>query len=263
MVGALINSTFLLAICVSICLEALGKFFHPAELINHPMTVVIVGGGGLFVNIIGLAIFGSFAHGKDQNVSNNTCECNKMGSMVLQSKDTGSKKKVTSMSSEQMNMRAVFLHVLGDALSSVIVMISALVVWMTPHNEELHSNSDIAKCDITVKKNAWILYLDPAMSIGLVMIMIATTVPVFKQSSLILLQTVPSHIELDVIREKIKRTKGVQELRDLRIWQLSGDKLVATVHLRCECSSEYMPVASKIQEQLHASGIHSVTVECN
>ena len=52
------------------------------------------------------------------------------------------------------------------------------------------------------KINQWILYLDPAMSILLVMIITTTTAPLFKQSSLILLQTVPSHIEVDVIKEQ-------------------------------------------------------------
>lgn len=34
-------------------------------------------------------------------------------------------------SSHQMNMRGVFLHVLSDALGSVIVIVSALIVWLT------------------------------------------------------------------------------------------------------------------------------------
>ena len=48
-----------------------------------------------------------------------------------------------SASSSQLNMRAVFLHVLGDALGSVIVIISALIIWF-------------------VKKD-WVYYVDPAM----------------------------------------------------------------------------------------------------
>ena len=50
--------------------------------------------------------------------------------------------------------------------------------------------------------NRWTLYMDPAMSIILVCIMIFTTIPLFKQSSMILLQTVPKHIKLTSIREK-------------------------------------------------------------
>ena len=44
-VGALINSTFLLAISVSIFVEAVGKFFIPPELITHPDLVLAIGGG--------------------------------------------------------------------------------------------------------------------------------------------------------------------------------------------------------------------------
>lgn len=50
--------------------------------------------------------------------------------------------------------------------------------------------------------NSWTLYLDPSMSLLLVCIMICTTVPLFKQSSMILLLTVPKHIKLDSIRTK-------------------------------------------------------------
>ena len=48
-----------------------------------------------------------------------------------------------SASSAQLNMRAVFLHVLGDALGSVIVIVSALIIWFV--------NKD------------WVYYVDPAM----------------------------------------------------------------------------------------------------
>ena len=44
-VGALINSTFLLAISLSIFVEAIGQFFIPPELITHPDLVIAIGGG--------------------------------------------------------------------------------------------------------------------------------------------------------------------------------------------------------------------------
>lgn len=50
--------------------------------------------------------------------------------------------------------------------------------------------------------NHWVKYIDPVMSLLLVVIMATTTWPLFKQSSLILLQTVPKHIELERIKNK-------------------------------------------------------------
>ena len=62
-----------------------------------------------------------------------------------------------------MNMRGVFLHVLGDALGSVVVIISALFIWLTDYE--------------------WRHYVDPAMSLIIVAIITGTTVPLCKLNS--------------------------------------------------------------------------------
>jgi zinc transporter 1 len=54
--GALINGVFLLALCVSIGLEAIGRFFSPPE-ISNAMIIIIVGSLGLLSNIVGLFLF--------------------------------------------------------------------------------------------------------------------------------------------------------------------------------------------------------------
>lgn len=54
--GALINGVFLVALCVSIALEALGRIISPPE-IHSPQIIVIVGGLGLLSNIVGLFLF--------------------------------------------------------------------------------------------------------------------------------------------------------------------------------------------------------------
>ena len=60
-VGALINAVFLFALCFSITVQALKRFVKP-EKIHDPKMILIVGGVGLFINIIGLVIFGH-SHG--------------------------------------------------------------------------------------------------------------------------------------------------------------------------------------------------------
>lgn len=59
--GALINGVFLLALCVSIALEALGRFISPPE-ISNPKIIVIVGSLGLLSNIVGLFLFHEHGH---------------------------------------------------------------------------------------------------------------------------------------------------------------------------------------------------------
>ena len=54
--GALINSVFLVALCFSIFVEAIKRMIEP-EGINDPMLVLIVGVVGLVVNVIGMMLF--------------------------------------------------------------------------------------------------------------------------------------------------------------------------------------------------------------
>lgn len=49
---------------------------------------------------------------------------------------------------------------------------------------------------------------------------------------------------------RISRISGVQKIHNFHVWQLSGAKLVATVHLQCDCDvteAAYMKVASKVR----------------
>lgn len=76
-----------------------------------------------------------------------------------------------------MNMRGAFLHVLSDALGSIIVVISALIVWKTEWKYRY--------------------YMDPALSIVLVCLILHSVWPLLRESALILLQTVPTHIQVN------------------------------------------------------------------
>lgn len=73
-------------------------------------------------------------------------------------------------------MRGAFLHVLSDALGSIIVVISALIVWKTEWEYRF--------------------YMDPALSIVLVILILNSVWPLLRESALILLQTVPTHIQV-------------------------------------------------------------------
>ena len=61
MLGALVNSVFLIALCFSILVEALKRLVKPEE-IKNPKLLLIVGGLGLLINFIGLGLF--HEHGK-------------------------------------------------------------------------------------------------------------------------------------------------------------------------------------------------------
>jgi len=82
-----------------------------------------------------------------------------------------------------------------------------------------------------------------------------------RSTAYILLQGVPSNIALGEVRKAILQVKGVLDLHELHVWQLSETKVVASVHISASRDYDFMHVAAQIQEALHNCGIHSTTIQ--
>ncbi|KAJ9223922.1 hypothetical protein DTO027B5_501 [Paecilomyces variotii] len=146
-----------------------------------------------------------------------------------------------------LNMRGVFLHVMGDALGNIGVIVSALIIWLTDYS--------------------WRFYVDPGISLVITVIILASAIPLCKAASRILLQAVPQGMSIDHIKEDIERLPGVISCHHLHVWQLSDTKLVASLHIQVDCeikgegSERYMRLARQVRKCLHAYGIHSSTIQ--
>ena len=83
-----------------------------------------------------------------------------------------------------------------------------------------------------------------------------------KESALILLQTVPKEIEVgEIKKDLVEKIDGVSAVHELHIWKLSGKKIIATAHVTCHNSQEYMRIAAQIKKFFHDRGIHSTTIQ--
>ncbi|XP_020908742.1 zinc transporter 1 [Exaiptasia diaphana] len=288
--GALINAVFLIALCFSILVESLKRLIE-VESIHNPTLVLIVGGVGLVINVIGLAMFHQHGHGhshgggghghshkpaindrlvvveesddndtetkeeteKDSAQASNAESINsaflpKENGEILENVNENGSLQVHSRSNQkvkssaQLNMRAVYLHVLGDALGSVIVIISALIIMFA--------------------KGKWTLYVDPVMSIFMTCLILRTSIPLMKESSLILLQTVPTHIKIKEVQERLlEGVNGILSVHEFHVWQLAGDKIIASAHITCQTPDDYMKIANQIKRFFHNEGIHSTTIQ--
>lgn len=146
-----------------------------------------------------------------------------------------------------LNMRGVFLHVLGDALGNIGVIASALIIWQTTFPGRY--------------------YFDPGISLVITVIILYSAIPLCKAASRILLQAVPVGMSVDEISQDIEALPHVIEAHHLHVWQLSDTKLVASLHVKVDCetqgagSASYMHLAREIRKCLHAYGIHSSTIQ--
>jgi len=305
--GALVNSVFLLALCFSIFVESFKRMIE-LDTIKDPILVLIVGGVGLFINVIGLFFFQGHAHshgggghthgggghghshaiadesedelrvvvssekhphsednhghshddgnhgqnhshGHENKAFRQDSEVVPSGDdkfttidLVTENQPKDKKKVKKAKSGGQMNMKGVYLHILGDALGSVIVIIAALVIHYFD--------------------GEWTLYVDPGLSIVIVLIILKTTIPLLKESSKILLQYAPSHIQLNKLQEKMLiKFPVIENIHEFHIWQLTGNKVIASVHIQFSSYADYKILASSIKEFFHHEGIHSTTIQ--
>ncbi|KAM6217392.1 proton-coupled zinc antiporter SLC30A1 [Rhynchocyon petersi] len=177
----------------------------------------------------------------------------------------------------QLNMRGVFLHVFGDALGSVIVVVNALVFYFSwkgcPEGEFCVNPCTPDPCKSFVELinrthapvfeagPCWVLYLDPTLCVVMVCILLYTTYPLLKESALILLQTVPKQIDIKHLLKELRNVEGVEEVHELHVWQLAGSRIIATAHIKCEDPTSYMQVAKIIKDVFHNHGIHATTIQ--
>ncbi|VDM12141.1 unnamed protein product [Wuchereria bancrofti] len=279
--GALINGVFLLALCFSILIESLTRLIEP-QAIKQPISVLVVGVIGLFINLIGMFMFHSHAHdhgesGKDAqaqpqvgrrqthvtidgNESQHLMSSHQEAAMAIANlqevhpdnsdliaqshmKIDKSKEKKKKRLSKQLNMHGVFLHVLSDAIGSVIVIVTALVCWLVPDQEALK------------------LYLDPTLSLAMVALMIASTFPLVRETALILMQTTPGFIEVEEIKKELLKIKGIEAVHEFHVWRLVGERIIATVHIKFADLKAYLAAADEIRTLFHNNCIHSTTIQ--
>ncbi|CAG2114147.1 unnamed protein product [Medioppia subpectinata] len=96
----------------------------------------------------------------------------------------------------------------------------------------------------------------------MVCIIMSSTWSLLVESAMILLQTVPTHIQVDSLQKKLlNEIDGVLAVHEFHVWQLAGDRIIASAHIRCRNLIDYMQIAEKVKEFFHNEGIHSTTIQ--
>jgi cobalt-zinc-cadmium efflux system protein len=107
-----------------------------------------------------------------------------------------------------LNIRGAFLHMVADAVVSFGVVLSGLVVLYT----------------------GW-LWLDPAVSIVIALVIVAGTWSLLKESISLSLDAVPERIDRQAIETYLTGLPGITEVHDLHIWAMSTTEVALTAHL--------------------------------
>lgn len=106
------------------------------------------------------------------------------------------------------NIRGAFMHMAADAAVSLGVVVAALLM----------------------KATGW-LWLDPAMSLVIVLIIAAGTWQLLRQSLNMALDAVPPGVDREAVESFLAGLPGVSEVHDVHIWSMSTTEIALTVHL--------------------------------
>lgn len=144
-----------------------------------------------------------------------------------------------SAEKSSINIRAAFAHVLVDALGSVGAMLAALAVVFF----------DIRRAD-------------PVLSILIALLVAYSGWRVLKETASVLLEAVPSHLDIGEIDRTIRACSGVAALHDLHVWRVSDGFDVLTVHVTLARGSHGPDVCVEVASVLkHKHGIEHVTIQ--
>lgn len=109
-----------------------------------------------------------------------------------------------------LNTRSAFLHVLGDAVASMAVLVGAGAMWLWP---------DLG-------------WIDPVLSLVIALLILWGAVRLVVEISDILMEAVPRHLDVEEITEVMSTAEeGVVAVHDLHVWTISSGLYALSAHL--------------------------------
>jgi cobalt-zinc-cadmium efflux system protein len=208
--AALINGITLGAIAVEIFSESWARWQNPQPV--KSVEMLIIAAIGLVANLIVAFVLG----GRDRDHEHNENE------------------------REDLNLRSAFLHVVGDAVSSVGVIVAAIVIWRTGW--------------------AWV---DPLMSALIGVLILFSSWRVLKSSLHILVEGVPEGISLEMVGQAIGEAASVNEVHDLHVWSLCSGHIALSAHVVTSDQPLYKSdgLMADLKRRLLKFGIEHTTIQ--
>jgi cobalt-zinc-cadmium efflux system protein len=198
--AALGNAVLLFAVAAFVLVEAVRRLGDPPRVLATPMLAVAI--AGLAANLVA---FGLLRRG----------------------------------AGESLNVRGAYLEVLGDLLSSVGVVVAAVVILLT---------------------NWW--YADPLLAVAVALFILPRTLALGRAAVRVLVQAAPSGVAIPEVAATLAAVPGVRDVHDLHVWTLTSGMDVASAHLTVDTPDDLGDVLTAARDALRDRyGIEHATVQ--
>ena len=202
-IAAVINATLLIIMSLFLFREAYFKFIQPEKI--NALLVIVIAAIGIVLNAV---------------------------AVYLLHKSSG----------DDLNMRAVYLHFLSDALSSVGVMVGGVVIYYF---------------------NAY--WIDPLLTVLIGMYILKESYEILKESTNILMQGTPKTVDIDEIAEELEKMDAIKNIHHVHIWALDEHTLFFEAHVNLQNDilvSELSDVYAKLEQLLKGRfGVTHLTIQ--
>ncbi|MHB1021257.1 MAG: cation diffusion facilitator family transporter [Acidobacteriaceae bacterium] len=163
-----VNAVTLVVLSVWIAVEAVHRFIHPVAV--HPNIMMVVAAIGVVMNGVIAALLWK--------------------------------------ASGDVNIRGVFLHMLGDTLSTAAVIAGGAGILLTGQN-----------------------WIDPVLSLLIAAMVLWSSIGIVRETLNILLEGTPHGLSLGNIRTAMQAVEGVQDVHDLHVWSLGSQSHALASHV--------------------------------
>lgn len=197
--ASLLNASLLLIAIGMIVVESIRKFSDPQPINSD--TIIWVAAVGIVINFATALLF-----------------------MKDRKKD--------------LNVNGAFLHMAMDALVSLGVVVSGVVI----------------------KYTGWVV-IDPIIGLVVAAVILVSTWNLLKESVRLSLDGVPESIDLDEIEKNILALNGVASIHHIHVWALGTSANAMTVHVALDDIRESENLKSKLRKLLEHNGIRHATIE--
>ena len=167
--AAFINAVTLIAISVYLMVEAAKRFMDPKEVD--------------YLWMLGLGILGFLANGLSVIILHHNKE-------------------------ENLNIKAAYLHLIGDALTSVAVVAGAVFIWLFD-----------------------VYWIDPLVTVLISVYIFVHTFKILKESVGILMQFAPTEIDQNKVISILQEIDQISSVHHIHLWQLSDHQIYFEAHL--------------------------------
>jgi cobalt-zinc-cadmium efflux system protein len=140
---------------------------------------------------------------------------------------------------DSLNVRAAYLEVLGDALSSVGVLLAAVVIMAT----------------------GW-MAIDSLVSVAIGLFIVARTWRLLLQVVNVLLEGTPPHLDIAEIEAAMRAVAGVRRVHDLHVWTLTSGREAMSAHVVVGDMGDSDRLLEELHRVLHARfGVDHTTIQ--